>query len=336
MGPFPTTSRQKRFLLVVVDYFTRWVELFPVHTTTSINIAQILINEVFTRYGMPVYVLSDNGPQFISYLFRNFCETLGIQQKFTANYHPQTNLTERINRTLKPMLAIFAESQPRSWDKEVSKLAFALRTAVNETTGETPAFLMFGRDPKIPLDLIVGEPTEGPPTTTIESIQINEYRNNLIHNLRCTYDLVREHSEVKKISQKTKYDKHTSLRQLNVGDLVWVANVTPQIGGMSINRKLQPKYQGPCRLIEQLGPSTFMVQRISDGVNLGVTNVDRMKRYFEPMSNEQPSTSASDTSETEQESTESGQSHTTQKQADRKRTSSRQRKLPVRYSINSY
>ncbi|CAF2733325.1 unnamed protein product [Rotaria sp. Silwood2] len=193
MGPFPTTSRQKRFLLVVVDYFTHWVELFPVHTTTSINIAQILINEVFTRYGMPVYVLSDNGPQFISYLFRNFCETLGIQQKFTANYHPQTNLTGRINRTLKPMLAIFAESQPRSWDKEVSKLAFALRTAVNEATGETPAFLMFGRDPKIPLDLIVGEPTEGPPTTTIESIQINEYRNNLIHNLRCTYDLISEH-----------------------------------------------------------------------------------------------------------------------------------------------
>ncbi|CAF3163238.1 unnamed protein product [Rotaria sp. Silwood2] len=250
MGPFPIISRQKRFLLVVVDYFTLWVELFPVHITRSINIAQILISEVIARYGILAYVLSGNGPQFISSLFRNFSETLGIQKEFTTNYHPQTNLTELINRTLKPILAIFAESQPRSWDKDVPKLAFALRTAVKETTGETPAFMMFGRDPKIPLDLIVGEPTEGPPTTTIESIQINEYRNNLIHNLRCTYNLVRVHSKMEKISQKTKYDKHTSLRQFSVSDLVWVANVTPQIGGIPINRKLQAKYQDPSQLIE--------------------------------------------------------------------------------------
>ncbi|CAF4360607.1 unnamed protein product [Rotaria sp. Silwood2] len=63
MGPFPTTSRQKRSLLVVVDYFTRWIELFPMRTTTSKDIAQILINEVFSRYGLPKYILSDNGPQ---------------------------------------------------------------------------------------------------------------------------------------------------------------------------------------------------------------------------------------------------------------------------------
>ncbi|CAF1437675.1 unnamed protein product, partial [Didymodactylos carnosus] len=144
MRPFPNTSRQKRFLLVIVDYFTRWVELFPLRTTTSIDVAQILINEVFSRFGFPAYILSDNGPQFVSNIFRSFCELIGIKQKFTANYDPQSNMTERVNRTLKPMLAIFAQNHPHSWDKEVQKLAFALRTSVNETTGETPAFMIFG------------------------------------------------------------------------------------------------------------------------------------------------------------------------------------------------
>lgn len=335
MGPFPTTSRQKRFLFVVVDYFTRWIEVFPMRTTTSVDIAQILVNEVFTRYGMPTYILSDNGPQFVSDLFRDFCKTLNIQRKFTANYHPQTNMTERVNRTLKPILAIFAQEQPHSWDKEVQKIAFAIRTSVNETTGETPAFMMFGRDLKLPLDLIVGEPAQGPPPTTIESVQINDYKKNLIHNLRCTYKIVHEHSEVEKMSQKMQYDQHTSQRHFTVGDLVWVATTAPKIGDITISRKLQPSYQGPCRLMEQLGPSTFIVRRIGDGVNLGATNVDRMKKYFEPVTNQQvDTTDPSDQPVTQNnpEATFSPQNTSTpNNQVARRLPSNRQRRVPVRY-----
>ncbi|CAF1366353.1 unnamed protein product [Rotaria sordida] len=225
----------------ILNYLTRWIELFPLRTTPSIDIAQILINELFTRYGMPTFILSDNGPQFVSLLFQYFCETVGIEQKFTVNYHPQTNLSERINRTLKPMLAIFAQEHPHSWDTEVEKLALSIRTSINETTGETPAFMMFGKDLKLPMDLIIGESTQIPPPTSIDSLQINEYRKNLIHNLRSTYNFVREHSEVH------------------------------------------------YRLVEQLGPSTFIVRRISDGGNLGATNIDRMKKYFQRIPDDQSS-----------------------------------------------
>ncbi|CAF3407954.1 unnamed protein product [Rotaria socialis] len=139
LGPLPTTTRQ-RFLLVVVDYFTRWVELFPLKSTTSNDIANILTNEIFSRYGLPKHIVSDNGPQFVSNLFKSFCDMLGIKQNLTANYHPQSNMTA----------------------------PFAIRTAVNDTTGETPAFMMFGRDPRGPLDLLIGETTEeAQPTTTL-------------------------------------------------------------------------------------------------------------------------------------------------------------------------
>ena len=199
MGPLPTTARQKRFLLVVVDYFTRWIELFPLKSTTSIEVSKILMNEVFSRYGLPKHIVSDNGPQFISNLFKNFCNTLGIKQNLTANYHPQSNMTERVNRTLKPLIAIYAQQQHNSWDEEIQKLAFAIRTAVNETTGETPAFMMFGRDLRGPLDLLIGETTEESRSTTIHHGLIQEYKNNLINNLRCAYSVIQEHAEIEKI-----------------------------------------------------------------------------------------------------------------------------------------
>ena len=225
MGPLPTTARQKRFILVVVDYFTRWIELFPLKSTTSINMANILMNEVFSRYGLPKHIVSDNGPQFVSNLFKNFCDTLRIKQNLTANYHPQGNMTERVNRTLKPLIAIYAQQQHNSWDKEIQKLAFAIRTAVNETTGETPAFMMFGRDLRGPLDLLIGEATVGPRSIVVDPGIIQEYKKKLLNNLQCAYNVIREHAEIEKIKQKEKYDQHTTQRQYNEGDLVWVANV---------------------------------------------------------------------------------------------------------------
>lgn len=279
MGPFPTTAKQKRFLLVVVDYFTRWVELFPMNSTTSTSIANILTNEVFARYGFPKYILSDNGPQFVSDLFKNFCETLGIERKFTSNYHPQSNMTERVNRTLKPLIAIYAQNQSNSWDKEIHKLAFALRTAINETTGETPAFMMFGRDPRGPLDLITSNKIEGLPTTANGDSYIQEYKTKLINNLRCAYKLINEHAEIEKIRQKEKYDRHTTTRKFMENDLVWITIPTAQVGTNVISGKLQPRYQGPCRLIKQLSANTFTVIRLQDNVNLGAVNIDRMKLY---------------------------------------------------------
>lgn len=283
MGPFPPTFRRKRYLLVIVDYFTRWVEFFALRQTTATDIVQILVNEIVCRYGVPSYILSDNGPQFIAHLFTEMCKSLGMGHKLTANYHPQTNMTERVNRSLKTKIAIYAQQHPQQWDKELQKLAFAFRTSVNETTGDTPAYLNFGRDPQIPINLLIGTPVLGPPPTTPELKHIRNYRADLIHNLRSAFTFVREHSEIQKLHQKSNYDKRTTKRNFSVGDLVWVELPTPQIDGNTITGKLRPKYQGPCRLTDELSSSTFMVTRLSDNVNIGSTNVDRMKIYYEPL-----------------------------------------------------
>ncbi|CAM4895265.1 unnamed protein product [Rotaria socialis] len=103
-------------------------------------------------------------------------------------------------------------------------------------------------------------------------------------------DIDFEHAEIEKFKQKGKYDRHTTDRRYAEGDLVWVAIPTKQIGENSIAGKLQPHYQGPCRLIKQLTPSTFTVLRINDNVQLGATNTDRLKPYFEPIINKRNTT----------------------------------------------
>ncbi|CAF3221850.1 unnamed protein product [Rotaria sp. Silwood2] len=352
LGPLPTTARQKRFLLVVVDYFTRWIELFPLRSTTSNDIANILTNEIFSRYGLPKHIVSDNGPQFVSNLFKNFCDILGIKQNLTANYHPQSNMTERVNRTLKPLIAIYAQQRPNSWDNEIQKLAFAIRTAVNDTTGETPAFMMFGRDPRGPLDLLIGETIKESQPATIEQGQIQEYKKNLINNLRWAFKIVKEHSEINKLKQKENYDQHTTQRQYNEGDLVWVASPTAYIGENSMGGKLQPHYFGPCRLIKQLSPNTFTVCRLSDNVNLGATNTDRIKPYIELNRNNRSTTTTTNDQSAHERQTETSINNHESRLSDlylqkvkrnekptcnnssQRRVSDRHRRVPIRYITN--
>ncbi|GFW03624.1 retrovirus-related Pol polyprotein from transposon 297 [Trichonephila clavipes] len=105
-------------------------------------------NEIVTldlRYGAPISLISDNGPQFISDVFEHLSHRLDIKHMKTVTYRPQSNLTERVNRNLVQMIASFVEENHENWDQFLHEFAFALRTAVNETTNKTPAELFLGR-----------------------------------------------------------------------------------------------------------------------------------------------------------------------------------------------
>lgn len=94
MGPFPKSVKQNEHLLVGVDYSSKWAELFPLRVAKAPQIARILVEEVFTRWGTPAYLVTDRGAQFTSHLINVVCKQWGVTQKLTTAYHPQTNLTE--------------------------------------------------------------------------------------------------------------------------------------------------------------------------------------------------------------------------------------------------
>ncbi|KAL6455309.1 hypothetical protein MHYP_G00362600 [Metynnis hypsauchen] len=144
MGPLLKSPRQNEHLLVIVDYCSKWVELFPLRTAKAPQIANILVKDIFTRWGTPAYLVSDRGPQFTSHLLHSVCRQWGVVQKLTTAYHPQTNLTERVNRNLKTMMASFVQGKHRLWDQWLADFRFAINSAWHESTGFTPAEIAIG------------------------------------------------------------------------------------------------------------------------------------------------------------------------------------------------
>lgn len=113
MGPFPRSPRLNEHMLVVVSYCSKWVEMFPLRTAKAHNLANVLTKVIFIRWGTPAYLLSHRGPQFTSQIFKSICRQWGVTQKLTTAYHPQTNITERTNWTLKFMIAAFVKANHR-------------------------------------------------------------------------------------------------------------------------------------------------------------------------------------------------------------------------------
>lgn len=163
MGPFPRSPKGNRYLLVVTDHFSKWVELHPLRQLSSRTIWDKL-RDTFTRFGFCSQLISDNASYFTSKVFEDCSTTLGIQHKCTTPYHPQANIAERVNRNLKAMLVVYTERH-KDWDNYIPEMAFATRTTENRTTGFTPSQINFGRELRFPLENSFSDDNRGPNTS---------------------------------------------------------------------------------------------------------------------------------------------------------------------------
>lgn len=145
MGPYPRSPRGKRFLLVVTDMFSRWVEAFPLGNSETHTILATLEEQIFPRWGFPRSILSDNAPQFSGTKWRDRLESLGIECWTTAIYHPQANPTERRNQEIKKAFRVdLFDKGHQNWEKSVPQILFNLRCRKNAATGKTPSETLFG------------------------------------------------------------------------------------------------------------------------------------------------------------------------------------------------
>ncbi|GFV48800.1 transposon Tf2-6 polyprotein [Trichonephila clavipes] len=145
-GPLPETTEGMKWIFIVEDYTTKWVELFPLKQATAKECAMTLLNEVFLRYGVPRRLLSDNGTQFVSAVMQQLCFVLDINQSLIPVYHPQANPVERKNRDLKPRLAMMVGNNHTLWTEKLPAIRFALNTSKCESTDHTAAYLTFARE----------------------------------------------------------------------------------------------------------------------------------------------------------------------------------------------
>ena len=114
LGPFPESRSGNKYVLSIVDSFSRWVELFPIKNMDAKTVAKVFVNEFVSRYGLYRQILTDQGKQFRSLLVTEICDLMDIDKKRSTSFHPQTNgITERFNRTIQDMLSKFVSVNQR-------------------------------------------------------------------------------------------------------------------------------------------------------------------------------------------------------------------------------
>ena len=154
MGPLPETHRGTKHILVLMDHFTKWCEAFPTPDQKASTVAKILVDRVFSRFGPPVVLHSDQGANFESTLMHEVCDVMGITKTRTTAYHPQGDgQVERQNRTLQDMLAAFCTKHDNDWDLWIDAAVFAYNTSRQESLQTSPYEIVFGRIPRLPLEI---------------------------------------------------------------------------------------------------------------------------------------------------------------------------------------
>ena len=238
----PQTSNGNRYLVVFVEYLTKWVEAFPTQDQTSETIAKLLVDHIICRHGVPRELLSDRGANLLSDLIQYICQITGMKKINTTAYHPQTDgLVENFNKTLRAMIAKHAQKFGNCWDKYVQHLLFAYRSKPHESTQESPFYLLYGRDARIPTETALST------VRTPYQVDIDDYKLDLVTGLTESWKIARTNIARAQKHQKTYYDKKAKKPQHVVGGRVMVYMPYEDQGK---NRKMALPYHGPYRIIE--------------------------------------------------------------------------------------
>ena len=200
LGPLSKSINGNEYILVMVDQFTKWVEIVPLQSQNAEITAKAVIDNFLSKFGYPFQIHSDQGRNFESKLFHSVCELLKIHKSRTTPYRPQANgQVERYNRTLMEAIRCFTDNRPNDWDKYLQQLAGALRSSVNRHTGFTPNMLMFGREINQPVDLMFRTPTE-------HEKDLDEYTSQLRENILSAHEVARDKLRTSQARMKRDYD----------------------------------------------------------------------------------------------------------------------------------
>ena len=227
LGPLPETHQGNRFILVVGDYWTKWMEAYPIPNHTASTVASVLVYRFMSRFGIPQQIHSDQGREFEGALFRKMCNLLQIDKTRTTPWRPCSNgLVENFNRTLGAMLRQMTSKHQQDWDEHIDLATMAYRSTVHDSTGQTPNRMMLGRELPMPSHLLVETPEQEGRQADTEPTFVNtlEKRMHEAHEL-ARQQLKRSHEH-----QKRQYDRTARTGEWSVGSPVWLFNPTKQVG----------------------------------------------------------------------------------------------------------
>uniref|UniRef100_A0A3P9D0G6 Integrase catalytic domain-containing protein n=1 Tax=Maylandia zebra TaxID=106582 RepID=A0A3P9D0G6_9CICH len=208
-------------VLVMTDVFSKYTLAVPTRDQCAATVAQVLVTEWFSKFGVPARIHSDQGRNFESSLIQQLCRFYGIEKSHTTPYHPAGNgQCERFNRTLHNLLRTLPVSRKRDWNVCLPQLLYCYNTTPHQATGETPFLLMFGQEPRLPVDFLLGRVPDPISGDVHEWIQEHQARLQVVH------EGAKERLQLAADRRKRHHDKKVKEAPLNDGQLVFLRDLS--------------------------------------------------------------------------------------------------------------
>ncbi|XP_042338496.1 uncharacterized protein LOC121939556, partial [Plectropomus leopardus] len=202
-------------VFVMTDVFSKYTLAVATCDQRAATVAQVLVTEWFSKFGVPARIHSDQGRNFESVLIQQLCALYGIEKSRTTPYHPAGNgQCERFNRTLHNLLRTLPVSRKRDWNSCLPQLLYSYNTTPHQATGESPFLLMFGQEPRLPIDFLLGRVQD--PVAGAVHDWIQEHRTRL----QIAFEGARDQLRVAAQRRKKNYDQHVRDDPLPEGQLV--------------------------------------------------------------------------------------------------------------------
>jgi hypothetical protein len=251
LGPLPLTESGNKYMIVVTDYFTKWIEAIPVPNQEAATVCEALISFI-SRFGIPGEIHSDQGRNFEGLLVKMLCERFSINKTRTSPYRPQSDgQTERFNRTLIAALSKICNHQG-NWDKLVPLICMYYRASVHSATGVTPAMLMLGRELRLPVDVVF------PPVCNQNSK--HSYASHVAEldkQLQLANEYARAHLRITWETMNASKLTPRKTKPLDITRAVLVFNPSLPKGQ---SPKLARFWRGPFEVIEVISPYLYRVR----------------------------------------------------------------------------
>ena len=278
LGPITTTSRNNKYIIILIDHYTKWLEAGYLKNTKSATLANWIWNNIVLKYGAIERLITDQGRSFCSKFMEDFYKLSNCHHLRTSPYLPETNgQAERMCKVVKDMLSHYVNENLTNWDLLLSRVVFAYNTSQQSSTKETPYRLLFGREPRLPID-----EDYKLPNNFVFGMKLRE-------QLEDTQALVKLRIDDKQRSQKQNYDaKHHGV-VFKVRDKVALYTPRKIVG---ISEKFIHKWDGPYEIIEVISPVTYKIRRVCSPRSYKVVHIKRLKRWYNNEINElEPETS---------------------------------------------
>ena len=247
IGPFPATkSEDYRYVLVIIDHFSRWAIAVPTIDRKAEQVTMILYEEVYNKFGTPLRVLSDNAVEFTGAVLTAFEKKLGVKHLYSSPRHPQSNgMVERLNHTLKEILETLTADKGDMWVDVLQAAVFAYNTSRSEATGYSPYFTLFGREAHTPGDQLALTASRAADIDTEPSVPL--YVQTLVSTLEECHNFIKTVFESRTEAVNSARDRYPRIIAYEPGDIVMLRDPqTDTRTGAKLGKRAP--WIGPCKV----------------------------------------------------------------------------------------